>query len=543
MMIGLVSALSIAAWGCVEAGEGSAPEGTLSVLPASVRKGERVTISYTITDPDSDIAGYEISADYDGNGTVDETIPGAYAAPIAISRQMDIVGTARFRAIAMDMKGHSDSDLRDVQVDAIANQPPVIDLSSVSLDVTDGKTSVFTLPEPIDIDTPGPVNYTGVTITSGSENIQSATIDPATRKLTVVAKPVSEDKSYSLEVSAVSSDGGIGKTSKTSSVYNLFNISGRLESNEDPGNVKAGKLRMRDDVTDEILGDTTTGGIFNIQATKRISGPVKLRGTFSDADYVRTIYFNSDDVKKDQSGVILRVVPAPNFYLNPPTNTTPCTREDFRTFMEEINMSTYAAGDDKEVGLSKWDLSQFKGFEILRDNPNTAKGSYTTAQQDLIEAALMDPDGIRRMIKNKDLNGLVQKDNESSTKHYTIYGTNSVWPEAGYIIIVPNGLISGGATSNGYQDTLVNVGILNKSKIETSLMEGTVNDTLINHEVGHALLASRGHPSSAFKFVSIMPSSSRLNKPQVADIKAGNIVYEETYLPRETSANILGLVY
>ncbi|NMB66801.1 hypothetical protein GYA25_01960, partial [Candidatus Woesearchaeota archaeon] len=131
------------------------PEATLTVDKTSVNKGESVNVKVNGTakslknlkdanaKSDKFIVSYHLDADYDGNGTVDETIE--QETPIDIYRQLDYVGKAKFSAMTTDNKGLT-SDVKSLEVIVNeninnSNNKPIANLSSDKTSLIKGENA------------------------------------------------------------------------------------------------------------------------------------------------------------------------------------------------------------------------------------------------------------------------------------------------------------------------------------------------------------------------------------------------------------------
>ena len=203
-------------------------------------------------------------------------------------------------------------------------------------------------------------------------------------------------------------------------------------------------------------------------------------------------------------------------------------------------------------GLKKWNLDNLLGIEILNYNPLTKNPAdvFTTDRQNAIADKLSDPNNIPLFINNKkDLSSTTflqidsTKEYQNSNPHYD----NSGNPNLGWIIVVPNSTLTGyvngketaiaGKTDDYLNDDRIN-GIIKRSKIE--IRPEHAGDSKISHEFGHAFIAPNGEASILSNYT-IMNPSGTIPLPADADIKAGKIIYEDSYLPREKLDDILGL--
>lgn len=132
------------------------PEANLTVDKTSVNKGESVNVKVNGTakslknlkdvnaKSDKFLVSYHLDADYDGNGTVDETID--QETPIDIDRQLDYVGKSKFSASVTDNLGlTSDVKSLEVIVNDVPNHPPIAYLSANPNSIKAGESSELSL--------------------------------------------------------------------------------------------------------------------------------------------------------------------------------------------------------------------------------------------------------------------------------------------------------------------------------------------------------------------------------------------------------------
>jgi hypothetical protein len=185
------------------------------------------------------------------------------------------------------------------------------------------------------------------------------------------------------------------------------------------------------------------------------------------------------------------------------------------------------------------------GIEILSENPFGAEnGTFTSEQQNNIKNKILDLN---------DINGILGNYNISENQillgnygNFDFYETGTdpkgrVIADPGWIIVVPYlNMPYAGVAEPDKAGTLVYGGTI-------YLTPGTGNAT-ISHEFGHIFIGS-GHPVSFGSGQSIMQVPTTLSTTGIADKKAGELIYEETFMtfpplvyPRiDYLGNILGL--
>ena len=494
------------------------PQAVLSVNPQYGKNPLNVEIKADGTDENGnqDIKNYSLKIDVGEDGIIDETF--SDSKPIDITRTFN-TGKVKIYETVTDMGGLSDE--KDLEVIVSASDLPTVDLSSVNSNLIDGKTSTINLPNPTDDDTSGIIPYTKAEVLSGNA---TATLNG--NNLILNANRVSQDNPYQVRLTFGTPEGGMNTATLSGTIKNLCDISGVLQDVETHSN-QAGIIRLYDASNNSQLGeDPTSDGNFSFESASPVS-QIKLQAQFGDS-YIRTITL---DGTKDYSGISVRAVSAPNFSVS---------KTDFITFMRQINF-----GDPVEsnYGLKRWDLSQLQGIEILAVNPLNSNYSFTQSQQDFIANKITagndtESYDIRNYVRGKDLSGLIHEDT-TPTGIYTNDLTNGmITPKPGWIVVVvdnsdenPGGLTDKNIINNKITGALIR------------LRTESINDNVVSHEFGHVFIAPIGEANNTVSSIySIMWSGEgNLTKPGVADIKEGQIIYEDSYLPAEKLDDILGM--
>jgi hypothetical protein len=189
------------------------------------------------------------------------------------------------------------------------------------------------------------------------------------------------------------------------------------------------------------------------------------------------------------------------------------------------------------------------GIEILSENPFGAEnGTFTPEQQELMKITILDSNDISGIIGNYSISEEQVSLVNGSEGHFDFYEYHidpkgKVVANPGWIIMVPyKNMIYTGLAEPRTAGKLVYGG--------TIYLQPTVsgNGTVISHEFGHMFIGS-GHPVSMLANQSIMVSGTTLSTTGPADKKAGQLIYEQTYMtfppliyPRvDNLYNILGL--
>ena len=362
--------------------------------------------------------------------------------------------------------------------------------------------------------------------------------------------PIQYDRTFNNSGSArvygvcTDAEGLSDRTEKTITINDIdyLDINGYLQDNE-TDSAQRGRIKVydaRDTSFSNPLAEVYTdeNGHFglnsdNIKVSDLPSGiAIRAVGVNQDGtpnSYVRTKTFPAGDVILSDSEPI-RVVPYPTFG---------CSNEDFREFMRRTNISqalTYdLEGRVNEIGLSKWDLSQFQGIEILMENPLDSTNSFTEEQQMIIAEKIRNSLDIERFVGGKELDDYIQIDSlgnippEGRENHYTANNT-------GWILIIPdkNCLYAGITSPNCTAEGIINSAIV-------KLRPGYVLDgnPVVSHELGHAFIAPNGEAINLHPNTVMVQTGGTLLEAGLADKKAGELIYEDTYSPKEKLDDIL----
>jgi hypothetical protein len=512
---------------------------------SNVNQGTKVTLYFNLKNAKS----VKIEADYNGDGTIADseidtiTDYSERVVNVFITRKLDKLGSLEFKLVA---EGKDESETNaNVSTNVIAH--PLPDLSSLDFTVIEGKTITFELP------TVTGVEYTTITIKNDGSKIVSSRLDGSANKFTIqVSDDVTEQGSFDVELGYNIPETGItGTLSKTRNVIeNIFKVSGKLECTDNRGNGELGSIKLFDISNGELLGSVNadSNGEFSLQASRVVTAGVMLEATLNrDSYYRKKEYLVGSNGINDISGLIYRVVSAPQFYLDPGTNHIKCTKADFREMLEFATFNGWYNGSKyiEEKGMRKAKIDELKGIEILREYPDDTSYSYSQSIQDKFESFLLDPSGIAACIGGKDFSALIQKDGAGNvppigkSNHFE----GSGYPKEKNWVIVSPRKINGGATVPIRQYDPYNWTIIVGAVIWTQNYSVDHSPALLNHELLHWMLYSYYEVQEKFRYVSHGYPGTPLEKPGVADIKAGNeVVYEPTYEPGEKSRNLLGLI-
>jgi len=468
-----------------------------------------------------------------------------------------------------------DFNLSDTYEIVIPNYTPEVNLDSIldsEKDFNEEGSKEVNLPVPTDKNPEdNPVVYTSAI---SLDNKISISLDSESDLLTLAGnRDKTEDYQIGLEFG--DSEGEKGSATLKGYIYNLPDISGVLEDNEedvgtqgvirvyypDPYNSSNYLPLEIDKINDEEgsiintpLGkiQTASDGRLNFQINKKASEleqiilQARIGAPENNTGYVRTIELSGDD----NQSILIRAVPyAP--YEDAP--------EIFREFMYELGGSppgTRFDFDGEYLGGINPEFENYTGLigiEILSENPfGTENGTFTEEQQNNIKSKILDLNDISGIIGNYNISEEQIFIVNGSGGHFDFYEYHidpkgRVVAHQGWIIVVPYlNMIPQGIADPDKAGTLVYRGTI----YLRPLLGGTyIYNGTISHEFGHIFIGS-GHPVT-LSDQTIMSGTSGLQTTGPADKKAGKLIYEETYMtfplaiyPRvDCLYNILGLEF
>ena len=546
----------------------SAPTVTMSSPNLTMKVGESVPIKFVWEDKDGngDITNYNFWLDKNGNNNMDAGEELLTQSTPFTDYTFTPTSAGNFKFMAEDIDKEGLTGKANLEITVSDNVTPPIE-PPINPPVNNAPTITSIPITPVNEN--GPYSYQ-VTVNNpeGDKLTYSLptklvwlSIDANTGLISGKITTISEDTIYPVEID-VSDGTNTTKQNFNLIVKNLLDITGNIESNEDYPNysAKPGEVKIYnyDDVatydslnnfigynftskTPLIDQDVSSGNFSQIQLPKVVSKAV-LRAKLNPDSYIRTITLDGTKDYTSQNNNSLtdkiRVVPYPTLY----------SKENFKEFMREINISQTPDEYGKEFGLRRWNLDNLVGIEILKYNPwtNNSNDVFTDPQQQAIADKIKNSSDIPLFINSKkNLGSIIQpdtKDNQDSNNHYDSSGN----PNSGWIIVVPENNLTdmynntiAGKTSD-YSTDYLRDGIIKRSKIE--IRPEHAGDAKMSHEFGHAFIAPNGEASNPlFSKYTIMDPNGTIPLPADADIKAGKIIYEDTYLPREKLDDILGL--
>ncbi|VVB83939.1 Uncharacterised protein [uncultured archaeon] len=291
-------------------------------------------------------------------------------------------------------------------------------------------------------------------------------------------------------------------------------ISGRLESNEEHGVLKSGKVEL---YVNDVLSETDSDGK-DFSFSVPYNSNIKLRGEIDEAgvqkSYKRTV--NLENVIENKN-VTLRAVPYPDFDANGEADNI----SQFKQHMEETNISKEIGGDGKEKGLRKWDLNKLNKIKIFEHN---GSDSFSDEQINMIQSKIKDSNDIEKLVNGKELDNYIE----------VVYGSPAGYEE-NCIYVVPKTMEERGITSKTLAGKII---VYNNIKLNPD-STGIENPT-ISHEFGHAFIAPNGEANTLADEYTIMKPFPNGTAPKIADEKSAKIIYEDTYLAGERLDDILG---
>ena len=428
---------------------------------------------------------------------------------------------------------------------------PTLNLTGLNADFNEDGQLVLYLPVPQDANLEdNPVPYTRIKSLT-SEKI-TASLNILENKLTIIGKE-DEIGDYQLELEFGSAGGGIGTATLEGKINDLLDVEGYFKELDTDSAAEA-VIKIFDKNSTTPIAQTVSNasnGYFSVHSTNKkvsdlsgvvIEAAVKENGVWKS--FLVRENFPAGDVTISEP---LRAKLFPNY----------CTPSEFKTFMNQINMSSY--------GLTRFDLNNLQGVEILRGDPLNRGFNFTLNNQNFIEDKINNPGDIGLYVGEKDLNGSnpgwvdVQIDmndpnQDPPNKHYTLSSDRKIILDinSGWIIIFPNN-IGGGQVFHGYLNNNKSTGIINRAIIDL----GVVNNAVTTHEFGHVFIASNpgydGHcnippfynglPPATNTLTIMTPNNLKLPPPGVADIDARKIEYNYPYFPGKMIDDILGQTF
>jgi len=440
------------------------------------------------------------------------------------------------------------SDLSETDEIAVPDYAPEVD-SIPDENFNEESSKEITLPAPTDINPEdNPVAY----ISAVSLDDRTSILNFGGNLLTLEGN---RDKTgdYSVELEFGDPVGAKGTVILGGHIYNLPDISGVLEDNEedfgeqgvirvyyqDPNN-SSNYLPLEIDkindgegsIIDADLGkiQTTFDGIFNFQINKKASELeiIVLQARIGTSEnyegYVRTIELPGDD----NLGVLVRAVPYAPYEDNPVL---------FRQFMTELTGDRPSTRFDLE-GEYLAEFPDFEnytgliGIEILSENPFGAEnGTFTIEQQNNIKSKILNSTDISGIIGNYNISEEQVSIVNGSDGHFIFYEYHvdpkvRVVADPGWIIVVPyKNMPAAGIAEPRKAGGIIGYG-------GTVYLRLTGNH-VISHEFGHIFIGGDLNQSTSMpsnQSVMIAGSGIYLQTTGPADKKAGKLIYEQTYM-------------
>ncbi|MBA7619909.1 hypothetical protein ES703_27251 [subsurface metagenome] len=360
---------------------------------------------------------------------------------------------------------------------------------------------------------------------------------------------------YQVELEFGDPDGETATAILNGYIYNLPDISGILEDNEEDLR-EQGVIRVyyinpvnasdylpleidriyEGSIINANLGkiQTTSDGTFNFQINKKASEleiiilQARIGGPGDYTSYVRTIELSGDD----NLDVLVRAVPYAPYEDDPII---------FRQFMTELTGDRPSTRFDLE-GEYLAEFPDFEnytgliGIEILSENPFGAEnGTFTIEQQNNIKSKILNSTDISGIIGNYSISEEQVSIVNGSDGHFIFYEYHvnpkvRVVADPGWIIVVPylNMPYSGLAEPRkaggiiGYGGTVY----------LRPLLGGTyIHNGTISHEFGHIFIGGDLNQSTSMPSnQSVMIAGTPLSTTGPADKKVGKLIYEQTYM-------------
>lgn len=391
------------------------------------------------------------------------------------------------------------------------------DLSYLNLGVNERDSIIVYLKRAIDKNTAdNPVHYNGVISPDGRvEPSIGAFPNDTVLKIKAPEIPGPDPVPYLIELAR---EGSLEKIILGEEILNLPRISGQLQNvRTDMGEFGTIQVYNASDSTFSKEASTDAQGNFDFELDQPSNGLIlqmRLEKPIADSNYVRTIRLPG----KDTTGLLVR----PYHYSNVLFENG-ISREDFISYFNETN---YYFVKPSQTLIN---------IEILDENP-FGHGVFTSDEQDFIEDVIQN--NLSCYIEGRQFN--IQKDNQSSQKHYTISpsSTRFVFPDEDWVIIQKDTTLSHGGGARYFDNN--QDGYLEGGGI---VLKYAFFPRLVSHELGHIYVAPNGHVITLANFAVMDGSGGPLIYPGPADCEVARVMNETTYQPREKIQDILGLEF
>jgi len=436
----------------------------------------------------------------------------------------------------------SDSGLSETDEIIVPDYVPEVDLSSIFSDFNEEDSTGINLPVPTDINPEdAPVAYTTAVSLDGKT---TTSLDSANYVLTLTGNR-DEIGAYAVELEFGDSNGETASEILNGYIYNLPDISGVLENNEedlgeqgvirvyyqDPNNssnylvLEIDKINDGEgSIIDAGLGkiQTTSDGIFNFQINKKASelNEIILQARIGTSQtytgYVRTIEFSGDD----NLNVLVRAVPYNGL------NENGISVQDFRKHAQEVLTKEDNPPENADPWIFKWNFGEdpnssslFKEVIISKQNPG-GDGYFEAGTANEIRTRILNPDDIGAWFRGK-INNTDQVRIEDSWifEEPRDYGRIIIYPS-----ININDAIVHDRTGDGYLDIgRIRVSVNNNGEL--------LDPRTIVHEFGH-ISGLPGHAETLPQELTIMRNILVPSYPanlRFADIKTAKAIYEDNY--------------
>jgi PKD repeat protein len=514
------------------------PEAIINVTPTSGQAPLETFIQLDGTDLDGkeDIIEYRIGEDKNDDGDIDDVGESIQDSSVIINKNVifNTPGIKKIYGQVMDSYGEI-GKVGPIHVNVSPESgPPTADLSGVNTDLLEEVEKVINLPEPEDPNPEDmPVPYISATSLDGKVTpILSG--NTSTGYQLAITGNTDKIGPYEINLEFGTSAGGISNATLEGIITNLADISGQLQDNE-TDSPQTGIIKAYNSLDNSFLeqAQVDSSGNFDFQIDEVVS-EIILQGRIMDGSveksYVRTVKLGGT---QDYSGLEIRAVPHPSGDLS---LISPI---DFKTYMDEINFGYVYLGGGEYIwdGLYKWNFGEFpeipEKFEkivIVKSDPLTGSSFLDThfANPSITELEFMANkinalNDVRAFVEGRTL-PIQIVDLESDISSY-----------ANKIVVLPDDTIIPGGDAR--IDGTTNNGYINSVRIRIR----NVSDFVISHEFGHAFIASSGEAWTALPSYTVMSATPASAFPGPADIKAGKLIYEDTYKGGERINDILGL--
>lgn len=532
------------------------PKASLYVEPPYGQAPLETTVELDGEDLDGkeDITNYAVGEDKNNDDDIDDYNEMIKTGSYPLNEKIIFSTAGTYKIIGQVMDSHGAIDKKSLLVIVSNPYDPTVDLSSLDADLNEEQEKIINLPDPYDPNPEdNPVSYTNASSLDGKVDVVLNE-----NQLTITGN---EDLIgiYQVKLELENKFGEKGEAILQGEIFNLIDISGRLEDNETDspqrGIIKIFDASDTSSPLEEIVM-SSPGDFGLIQLTQPVSEAILqaviIDGGENYTSYVRSVildgnqdYLNIDPVYP------LRVVPHPTEDLTGDGLVNQEDIEGFREHMKDINFAPYH-------GLLKYDLDNFTGIEIMRYHHSGSQyGFFEETIQDTIKNKILDEQDIagyfegqvienggekELYVKGKKIKIQVDTTHPPLEPHYSPGGGDLITPELGWIVVEPDDDPAEWYDNEAGWAKRYNIaGVARQCDAGLIKMITGAYAFIICHEFGHI-------PTSRYHARTLPPSSTIMlyegnirGTPGPADLKAAPLVHDDTYKGGEGVGYIMNL--